>query len=70
MAEWMDMFMPTPFNITLIAAIYIVHRSFYSVDSTGFVVSAAIALSSNFMMVKYMHAPELAAMSNKSPAIC
>jgi hypothetical protein len=27
MVELIDMFMPTPYNITLLAAIYILHRS-------------------------------------------
>ena len=57
------MFMPTPFNIVLIATIYILHRSFHKVDMAGFAISVTIALSANFYMTKYLHAPQIAAMA-------
>lgn len=62
MVELIDMFTPTPFNIVLIASIYIMHRSFHAVDPIGFAASGIIALSSNFFMVKYLHANEVVAM--------
>lgn len=62
MVELIDMFLPTPFNITLIASIYIIHRSFYKVDNLGFVTATIIALSANFYMTAYFHISQIAAM--------
>lgn len=62
MVQLSDLFMPTPFNITLIASIYIIHRSFYKVDNLGFATAVIIALSSNFYMTAYLHVNQIAAM--------
>ena len=62
MTELIDMFMPTPFLITLAVSLYVIHRSFHKVDILGFVVSATIGLTCNFYMTKYLHINPIAAL--------
>lgn len=62
MTELIDLFLPTPFNITFVVVVYLVHRSFHKVDLVGFAAVTALCLCVNFYMTAYLHVNQIVAM--------